>query len=172
MFTATSNSYPLGMDRFELSERWCNWKDLDAIFSAARLAVEAGPFDPVLCEVIFDEEFDPFTVDTLEEAHEHLLRNPKTKSMEIMLSHIDEDDARVTLWYSGDRLQLNGYGFDWPRARAAYDAAQAELAGRYGITTFKLPELPKDTVSETRTRLEIEALEAALENIDWDIENR
>lgn len=160
------------MDRFELSERWTNWKALDAIFSAARLAIEAGPFDPVLCEVVFDEEFDPLTVATLEEARERLLRGPKIRSMEIKLSHIDEDDARLTLWFSGDRLQLNGYGRDWPRARAAYDAAQAELSSHYGITTFKLPDLPRDTVAETRKHLEIAALEAALENVDWDIENR
>lgn len=160
------------MDRFELSERWCNWRDLDVIFSAARAAIEAGPFDPPLCEVIFNEEFDPLTVDTLEEAHEHLLRNPRTMSMDIILSHIDEDEARLTLRYSGGRLQLNGYGSDWTRARAAYDAAQAELAGHYGITTFQLPKPPTDTVAETRKRIEIDALEAALENIAWDIEDR
>ena len=38
------------------------------IFIAARAAIEAGPFDPPICEVVFDEEYDPFTVDTLEEA--------------------------------------------------------------------------------------------------------
>jgi hypothetical protein len=160
------------MDRFELSERWCAWRDLDVIFSAARAAIEAGPFDPALCEVVFNEEFDPFTVDTLEEAREHLRRNPRVMSMDIILSHIDEDEARVSLRYSGERLQLNGYGSDWDRARAAYNAAQAELAGHYGITTFKLPQPPSDTVAETRKRLEIEALEAALENVDWSIENR
>ena len=160
------------MDGFELSERWCGWKDLDGIFCAARAAIEAGPFDPAVCEVVFNEEFDPLTVDTLEQAHEHLLHNPRIMSMDIVLSHIDEDDARLTLRYSGGRLQLNGYGRDWPRARAAYDAAQAELSGRYGITTFKLPELPMDTVAETRKRREIEALEAALQNVDWNIEDR
>ena len=172
MSAAAWSTYSLAMDRFELSERWCSWKDLDAIFAAARVAIEAGPFDPVICEVVFNEEYDPFTVDTLEEAREHLLRNPRIMSMDIVVSHIDADDACLTLSYSGERLQLNGYGRDWTRARAAYDAAQAELAGRYGITTFKLPQLPKDTVAETRKRLEIEALEAALENVDWSIENR
>ena len=92
--------------------------------------------------------------------------------MDIMLSHNDEDDARQTLRYSGGRLQLNGYGRDWVRARGAYNAAQAELSGRYGITTFKLPKLPTDTVAETRKRREIEALEAAFQNVDWNIENR
>ena len=140
------------------------------IFDAARAAIEAGPLDPPLCEVVFDEEYDPFTVYTLEEAHEHLRRN-RVRSMEIIVSHIDEDEARVTLLYSGDRLQLNGYGSDWTRARAAYDAAQAELAAHFGITTFKLPELPRDTVAETRKRLVIEELEAALENVDSGLEN-
>jgi len=69
-------------------------------------------------------------------------------------------------------LQINGYGSDWERARAAYDAAQAELAGRFGITTFKLPKLPRDTVAETRKRLVIEELEAALENVDSGIDDR
>jgi hypothetical protein len=157
---------------FELSERWCGWRDLDVIFIAAREAIEAGPFDPPICEIVFDEEFDPFTVDTLEQAREHLRHN-RVKSMDIILSHIDEDEARVTLRYSaaGDRLQLNGYGSDWDRARAAYDAAQAELAGHFGITTFKLPKLPRDTVGETRKRLVIDELEAALENVDSGLDD-
>ena len=140
------------------------------IFTAARAAIEAGPFDPPICEIVFDEEYDPFTVDTLEEAHEHLMRN-RVRSMDIIISHINEDEARVTLNYSGDRLQLNGYGNDWAGARAAYDAAYAELAGHYGITTFKLPKLPRDTVAETRKRLVIEELEAALENVDSGLED-
>jgi len=157
--------------RFELSERWCNWRGVDVIFVAARAAIDAGPFDPSICEVIFDEEYDPFTVFTLEEAREHLRRN-RVRSMDIIVSHIDEDEARVTLHYSGDRLQLNGYGSDWTRARAAYDAAHAELAGHFGITTFKLPQLPRDTVAETRKRLVIEELEAALEDVDSGLEDR
>jgi len=158
------------MARFELSERWCNWKGVDVIFVAARAAIEAGPLDPPLCEAVFDEEYDPITYYTLEEAREHLSRN-LVRSMEIIISHIDEDEARVTLLYSGDRLQLNGYGNDWARARAAYDAAHAELAGHFGITTFKLPQLPRDTVAETRKRLVIEELEAALENVDSGLED-
>jgi hypothetical protein len=165
------SAYPLAVDRFQLSERWCGWNDVDVIFIAARAAIEAGSFDPPICAVVFDEEFDPFTVDTLEEAREHLRRN-RVLSMDIIISHIDADEAHLTLHYSGDRLQLNGYGSDWTRARAAYDAAQAELAGHFGITTFKLPKLPRDSVAETRKRLVIEELEAALENIDSSIENR
>ncbi len=140
------------------------------IFVAARAAIEAGPFDPPICTVVFDEEYDPLAVDTLEQAREHLTHN-RVRSMDIIVSHIDEDEARLTLHYSGDRLQLNGYGSDWHRARAAYDAAQAELAGHFGITTFKLPKLPRDTVAETRRRLVIEELEAALENVDSSIEH-
>jgi hypothetical protein len=170
VFVATMSAYPLDVERFELSERWCGWKDLDVIFIAARAAIEAGPFDPAICEVVFNEEYDPFPVDTLEEAREHLRRN-RVRSMDIILSHIDEDEARLTLHYSGDRLQLNGYGSDWHRARAAYDAAQAELAGHFGITTFTLPKLPRDTVAETRKRLVIEELEAALENVDSSSED-
>ncbi len=164
------SAYPCAVARFELSERWCSWNGVDVIFTAARAAIEAGPFDPPICEVVFDEEYDPFTVYTLEEAHEYLRRN-RVRSMELTVSHIDEDDARVTLLYSGDRLQLNGYGSDWTRARAAYDAAQAELAGHFGITTFKLPKLPRDTVGETRKRLVIEELEAALENVDSGLDD-
>jgi len=171
VFAATLSAYPGAVARFELSERWCSWKGLDVIFVAARAAIEAGPFDPPICEIIFDEEYDPFTVYTLDEAHEHLRRN-RVRSMEIIVSHIDEDAARVTLLYSGDRLQLNGYGNDWTVARAAYDAAQAELAGHFGITTFKLPTLPRDTVGETRKRLVIEELEAALENVDSGLDDR
>lgn len=142
------------------------------IFAAARAAIEAGPFDPPLIEVVFDEEFDPFTVDTLEEAWEHLHGNARVMSTEIVVSHIHEEEARLSLHYSVERLQLNGSGSDWTRARAAYDAAQELLAGHYGITTFKLPKLPSDTVAETRRRLVIEELEAALENVDSGLDDR
>ena len=91
--------------------------------------------------------------------------------MDIIVSHCDEDEARVMLRYSGERLQLNGRGSDWERAKAAYDAAHAELAGHFGITTFKLPKLPRDTVAETRKRLVIDELEAALENVDSGLDD-
>jgi hypothetical protein len=165
LFATIVSAYPVGVDRFELSERWCGWRDLDMIFVAARAAIEAGPLDPPLCEIVFDEEFDPYTVDTLDEAREHL-RHHHVLSMDITLSHIDEDQARLTLRYSGERLQLNAHGNDWDRARAAYNAAQTHLAAHFGITTFKLPTPPRDTVAETRKRLVIEELEAALQNVD------
>ncbi len=172
MFATSSQIYPLAMDRFELSERWAPWTDPEAIFTAAHAAIEAGPLYPTNCEVVFNEEFDPFTVDTLEQAQEDLRRNPHMMSMDINLSHIDEDEARVSLRYSSGRLLLSGRGRDWDRARAAYDAAQAVLAGSYGITTPKLPKRPLDTVAETRRRLVIDQLETALGNVDSSSEDR
>ncbi len=74
------------MAGFELSERWCGWTDLDVIFGAARAAIEAGPFDPPICEIVFDEEFDPIMVDTFEEARAHMSRG-RVHSMEIIVSH-------------------------------------------------------------------------------------
>jgi hypothetical protein len=154
------------MNRFELSERWSPWSDLDAIFEAAHAAIAAGPLAPPLCEIVFNEEFDPFVVDTLEQAQDDLRTNPHMMSMDIALSHIDEDAARVLLRYSGRRLRLSASGHDWDRAKAAYDAAQAVLSSRYGITAPKLPERPVDTVAETRKRLVIDGLEAALRRVD------
>jgi hypothetical protein len=148
------------MSHFELSERWCPWRDLDVIFSAARAAIEAGPFAPALCEVVFNEEFAPFTVDSLEQAQDDLRRNPNMMSVDITLSPVDEDAARVTLRYSAGRLQLGGRGSDWECARAAYDAARAVLASHHGDAP-KLPSLPRDTVAETRKRLVIDGLESA-----------
>ena len=118
------------MGRFELSEQWSPWSDIDGIFSAASAAIDFGPLDPVVCEVVFNEEFDPVAVDSLEQAWEDMHRNPNMMSMDITLSHIDEDAARVTLSYSGRRLRLSGRGSDWDRAKAAYDAAQGVLASR------------------------------------------
>ena len=63
VFVTAVRAYPRVVGTFELSERWCGWRDLDVIFVAARAGIEAGPFDPLICEVVFDEEFDPFTVD-------------------------------------------------------------------------------------------------------------
>ncbi|MDQ3678023.1 MAG: hypothetical protein M3401_14715 [Actinomycetota bacterium] len=151
------------MERFALSERWNGWSDLDVIMKAARAAVAAGPLDSLVCEVVFELDFDTVTVDSLDAAQERLRRDPDPVSMEIFIAQIDETEARLTLVYNGRWLQLNGSGSNWERARAAYYAAQVELALAYGITTFKLPKLPKDTVAETRRRLELAELEAGLE---------
>jgi hypothetical protein len=118
------------MGRFELSERWSPWSDIDGIFCAASAAIDFGPLEPFLCEVVFNEEFDPVTVDTLEQAWEDLHRHPNMMSMDITLSHVDADAARVTLSYGSRRLRLSGAGSDWNRAKAAYDAAQGVLSSR------------------------------------------
>ncbi len=160
------------MGCFELSEQWSPWSDIDGIFRAASAAIDFGPLDPVVCEVIFNEEFDPVAVDTLEQAREDLRRNPNMMSMDITLSHIDEDAARVILSYCGRRLRLSGRGSDWDRAKAAYDAAQGVLSSRLGTTAPKLPPPPVDTVAETRKRLVIDDLEAALRDVDSGGEGR
>ena len=130
MSAAGLNIYALAMGPFELSERWSPWSDINGIFCAASAAIDFGPLDPFVCEVVFNEEFDPFTVDTLEQAWEDMQDNPNVMSMDIRLSHVDADAARVTLSYSGGRLLLSGRGADWDRAKAAYDAAQGVLSSR------------------------------------------
>ena len=159
------------MGRFELSERWCGWRDVDVIFDAAHAAIEAGPLEAPLCSVVFNEDFDPFPVDTLEQAQADLRQNPHMLSMEIALSHIDADEASVSLHYGGERLQLTGRGSDWDRAKAAYDAAEAVLSGHFGNAP-KLPDPPRDTVAETRKRLVIDELESALRNVDSGFRDR
>ena len=118
------------MSPFELSERWSPWSDIAGIFCAASAAIDFGPLDPFVCEVVFNEEFDPFTVDTLEQAWDDMQGNPNMMSMDIRLAYVDADAARVTLSYSGRRLLLSGRGSDWDRAKAAYDAAQGVLSSR------------------------------------------
>jgi hypothetical protein len=160
------------MEPFALSERWNGWSGLDVILKAARAAVSAGPLDPLLCEVVIESDFDTVTVDSLDAAQAHLRDDPDPMSIEIMLAHVDEAEASLTLVYNGRWLQLNGSGTDWERARGAYYAAQVELALAYGITTFKLPKLPYDTVAETRRRQELAELEAALKDEDETSKDR
>jgi len=154
------------MESFALSERWNGWSDLFVMLRAARAAVAGGPFDPVVCEVVFESDFDTVTVDSLDAAEQQLQDDPDPMSVEVFIAHGDEAQASLTLVYNGRWLQLNGAGSDWERARAAYYAAQVELALVAGITTFKLPKLPKDTVADTRRRLELAQLEAALDDED------
>ena len=139
------------MSPFELSERWSPWSDINGIFCAASAAIDFGPLDPVVCEVVFNEEFDPFTVDTLEQAWEDMQGNPNMMSMDITLSHIDADAARVTLSYSGRRLLLSGRGSDWDRAKAAYDAAQGVLSSRQSNAAEDKPAV-LETRGTTRLR--------------------
>lgn len=160
------------MEAFALSERWNGWSEIGVILTAARAAVAAGPLDPLLCEVVFESDFDTVTVDNLDAAQAHLREDPEPLSVEVLIAQIDEGEASLTLVYNGRWLQLNGSGADWERARGAYYAAQVELALAYGITTFKLPELPYDTVAEVRRRKELAELEAALEDEDETLRDR
>jgi len=141
------------MAGFALSERWNGWEDLGVILKAARAAVEAGPLHPVQCEVTVECDDHTTTLAGLEELDVLLRAGEEPLSVDIWIAHDVPDEANVTLVFNGRWLQLNGAGSDWVRARQAYDAAQVELARAYGITTFKLPVLPKDTVAETRRRL-------------------
>jgi hypothetical protein len=142
------------MESFALSERWNGWTDLDVMVKAARAAIVAGPLDPLVCEVTFESDEDTTTVDSLDALQSLLRYDDDPMSLEIYLAHTVEDEANLLMTFNGRWLQINGAGSDWTRARQAYYAAQVEIALVAGITTFKLPELPRDTVAETRRRLE------------------
>jgi len=140
------------MEGFALSERWNGWLRLDSMVEAARAAIAAGPLDPVVCEVTLEGDEDTVTLDDLDELEVLLAAGEDPLLLEIYVAHAVQAEAGLTLVYNGRWLQINGSGTDWPRARQAYDAAQVELALVYGITTFKLPELPVDTVSDVRRK--------------------
>jgi len=141
-----------GVEGFALSERWNGWLHLDTMVQAARAAIAAGPFDPSVCEVTIEGDEDTVTLHSLDELDALLAAGTDPLSLDIYIAHTVEAEASLTLLYNGRWLQINGAGDDWPRARQAYDAAQVELALVYGITTFKLPTPPLDTVSDTRRR--------------------
>jgi hypothetical protein len=139
------------MDGFALSERWNGWTNLDVIVEAARAAVEAGPFDPLVCDVTLEwDDDEDTTLHSLGELQALLRSGAAPMTLEIVVAQGGEDDASLVIDFNGRWVQINGYGSDAVRARQAYDAAQVELALEYGITTFRLPELPKDTVTEVR----------------------
>lgn len=141
------------MESFALSERWNGWSDLDVIVRAARAAVAAGPFDPLACEVTLEWDDDTSTTLTSLDELQALLRSgAEPEGLDVWIAHGVESEAGLLLSYNGRWLQINGSGSDWSRARPAYDAAQVEIALVAGITTFKLPELPPDTVTEVRRR--------------------
>ncbi|HEX4344473.1 MAG TPA: hypothetical protein VHZ31_02825 [Solirubrobacteraceae bacterium] len=142
------------MDSFALSERWNGWTDLDAVVRAARAATAAGPLDPPICEIAIESDEDTTTIADLDELQALLAAGEDPVSLDIVVAHVVEADASVRLAFNGRWLQIYGEGRDWTRAKAAYDAAQAEIARVAGITTFKLPVLPRDTVAETRRRLD------------------
>jgi hypothetical protein len=141
------------VEGFALSERWNGWTRLDVMVQAARAAIAAGPLDPLVCEVTLEWDDDTTSLDNLRELDALLAAGNEPLALDIYIAHIVEAEASLTFVYNGRWLQINGAGTDWPRARQAYDAAQVELALEYGITTFKLPQPPRDTVAETRRRL-------------------
>ena len=141
------------VEGFALSERWNGWTRLDVMVQAARAAIAAGPLDPLVCEVTLEWDDDTTSLDDLRELDALLAAGSEPLALDIYVAHVVEAEASLTLVYNGRWLQINGAGTDWPRARQAYDAAQVELALEYGITTFKLPTPPRDTVAETRRRL-------------------
>ncbi|MEA2193514.1 MAG: hypothetical protein QOI73_3635 [Solirubrobacteraceae bacterium] len=141
------------MDSFALSERWNGWTDLIVMVEAAGAAAAAGPLDPLVCEVTLEWDDGDTTLDSLDELQALLRSGAEPEAMEISVAHVVESEASLTLAYNGRWLQINGSGSDWERASQAYRAAQVEIALVAGITTFKLPTLPRDTVAETRKRL-------------------
>jgi hypothetical protein len=142
------------MESFALSERWNGWSDLDVMVKAARAAIAGGPLDPLVCEVTFESDDDVTTLHSLDALQALLDRGEDPMSLDIYVAHVVEDEANLMMTFNGRWLQINGAGTDWQRSRQAYNAAQVEIALVAGITTFKLPKLPRDTVAETRRRLE------------------
>jgi hypothetical protein len=124
------------------------------MLKAARAAVAEGPLEPLLCEIEVEFDDDVTALDSLDALETLIIAGEDPLGIEIWLAHEVQEEAYLTICYNGRWLQLNGYGSDGLRARQAYYAAQAELAAAYGITTFTLPKLPKDTVQEVRRRLE------------------
>jgi hypothetical protein len=141
------------MDGFALSERWNGWENLGVMVQAARAAVEAGPLDPLVCVVTVEGDEEDVTLDDLDALEVLLAAGEDPMTLEIYVGHVVEEEANVRIVYNGRWLQLYGAGSDWTRAKAAYDAAQVELTLDYGITTFKLPALPADTVNDVRRRV-------------------
>jgi len=141
------------MGGFALSERWNGWTNLDVMVEAARAAVAAGPLDPLVCDVTLEwDDDEDTTLHSLGELAALLRSGAEPMTLEIVVAHGVPGEASLVVDFNGRWLQINGAGTDWVRARRAYDAAQVELALEYGITTFRLPELPKDTVTEVRRR--------------------
>lgn len=142
------------MGSFALSERWNGWTDLDAIVRAAIAAIAAGPLDTPICEITLESDEDGVTIDSLDELRALLAAGEQPMTLEILVADVVASDASVRFSFNGRWLQIYGDGADWARAKAAYDGAQVEIALVAGITTFKLPKLPRDTVAETRRRLD------------------
>ena len=144
----------LAMESFSLSERWNGWTDLEVMVKAARAAIAAGPLDPLVCDVTIESDDDTATLHSLDALQALLEQDDDPLTLDIYIAHAVEDEANLLMTFNGRWLQINGAGSDWTRARQAYYAAQVDRALVAGITTFKLPKLPRDTVAETRRRLE------------------
>jgi len=141
------------MTGFALSERWNGWTNLLVMVQAARAAAEAGPFDPLVCDVTLEwDDDEDTTLHSLDELQAVLRSGAQPMTLEIVVAHAVESEASLAIDFNGRWLQINGAGTDWTRARQAYDAAQVEFALEYGITTFRLPDLPRDTVTDVRRR--------------------
>lgn len=141
------------MDGFALSERWNGWTNLAVMVRAAQAAVAAGPLDPLVCDVTLEwDDDEDTTLHSLAECQALLRSGAEPMTLRIRVAHVVESEASLVIDFNGRWLQIDGAGSDWTRARQAYDAAQVELALEYGITTFRLPELPRDTVTEVRRR--------------------
>lgn len=141
------------MEGFALSERWNGWTNLDVMVQAARAAAEAGPLDPLVCDVRLEWDMDEdTTLHSLDELQALLRSGAEPMTLEIVVAHAVESEASLVIDFNGRWLQMDGAGTDWTRARQAYDAAQVEFALEYGITTFRLPTPPADTVTEVRRR--------------------
>ena len=141
------------MDRFALSERWNGWTNLDVMVTAARAAAEAGPLDPLVCEVTLEWDMDDdTTLHSLDALQALLAGGAEPMTLAIVVAHVAAAEASLVIDFNGRWLQIRGAGTDWTRARRAYDAAQVEFALEYGITTFRLPTPPPDTVTEVRRR--------------------
>jgi len=142
-----------GMEGFALSERWNGWTNLHVMVQAARAAVEAGPLDPVVCDATIEwDDDEDTTLHSLGELAALLRSGAEPMTLEIVVAHVVESEASLVIDFNGRWLQIDGAGSDWTRARQAYDAAQVEFALEYGITTFRLPELPRDTVTDVPRR--------------------
>lgn len=141
------------MEGFALSERWNGWTNLDVMVQAARAAAEAGPLDPLVCDVRLEWDMDEdTTLHSLDELQALLRSGAEPMTLAIVVAHAVESEASLVIDFNGRWLQMDGAGTDWTRARQAYDAAQVEFALEYGITTFRLPTPPADTVTEVRRR--------------------
>jgi len=141
------------MTGFALSERWNGWTNLLVMVQAARAAAEAGPFAPLVCDVTLEwDDDEDTTLHSLDELQAVLRSGAQPMTLEIVVAHAVESEASLVIDFNGRWLQINGAGTDWTRTRQAYDAAQVEFALEYGITTFRLPELPRDTVTDVRRR--------------------